>query len=130
KAQIVYSDDKGELRVEKIDGKKVLTAKDPKGLLQFSGPVETKEELDKVPAEIRQRYDKLQNNDLPAVISKQEQEDIQVNPGTDADEDDGDDNDDNDSNADVQLMNQVCNKPHGQSVAPIGQSVNYTFVKI
>ena len=40
KAQIVYSDDKGELRVEKIDGKKVLTAKDPKGLLQFSGPAD------------------------------------------------------------------------------------------
>src|ERR1700730_3571132 len=28
KAQIVYSDDKGELRVEEIDGKKVVTAKD------------------------------------------------------------------------------------------------------
>src|SRR5205807_9621542 len=71
KAQIVYSDDKGELRVEKIDGKKVLTAKDPKGLLQFSGPVETKEDLDKVPVEVRQRYEKLQTNDLPAVISEQ-----------------------------------------------------------
>src|SRR6266581_3493843 len=69
KAQIVYSDDKGELRVEKVDGKKVLTAKDPQGLLLFSGPVETKEELDKVPAEVRQRYEKLQQNDLPAVIS-------------------------------------------------------------
>src|SRR5438093_10421273 len=69
KAQIVYSDDKGELRVEKVDGKKVLTAKDPKGLLQFSGPVETKEDLDKVPADVRQRYEKLQTNDLPAVIS-------------------------------------------------------------
>ena len=34
KAQIVYSDDKGELRVEKVDGKKVLTAKDPQGLLR------------------------------------------------------------------------------------------------
>src|SRR6266481_7949162 len=68
KAQIVYSDDKGELRVEKVDGKKVLTAKDPQGLLLFSGPVETKEELDKVPAEVRQRYEKLQQNDLPVVF--------------------------------------------------------------
>src|SRR6202011_2506527 len=62
KAQIVYSDEKGELRVEKVEGKKVLTAKDPQGLLLFSGPVETKEELDKVPAEVRQRYEKLQQN--------------------------------------------------------------------
>ncbi len=69
KAQIVYSDDKGELRIEKIDGKKVLTAKDPQGLLLFSGPVETKEDLDKVPPDVRQRYEKLQQHDLPAAIS-------------------------------------------------------------
>lgn len=69
KAQIVCSDDKGELRVENIDGKKILTAKDPKGLLLFSGPVETKENLDKVPADVRQRFEKLQEHDLPAVLS-------------------------------------------------------------
>ena len=115
KAQIVYSDDKGELRVEKVDGKKVLTAKDPKGLLQFSGPVETKEDLDKVPADVRQRYEKLQNNDLPAVISEHQSE---------MDNDNDADDEDNDSDeADIQSMNQVCTKP-------AGQPVNYTFVKI
>ena len=116
KAQIVYSDDKGELRVEKIDGKKVLTAKDPKGLLQFSGPVETKEDLDKVPADVRQRYDKLQTNDLPAVISKQEQENMDDEVNVEPDDEDNDD-------ADVQSMNQVCTKPRGPRV-------NYTFVKL
>ena len=44
------------------EGKKFLTAKDPQGKLLFSGPVETKEDLDKVPAEVRQRYDKLQSS--------------------------------------------------------------------
>ncbi len=101
KAQIVYSDDKGELRVEKVDGKKVLTAKDPKGLLQFSGPVETKEELDKVPAEVRQRYEKLQTNDLPAVISEHQSE---MDNDTDIDEEDSDE-------ADIQSMNQVSVQP-------------------
>ena len=67
KAQIVFSDDKGELKLENVDGKKLLTAKDPQGKLLFSGPVETKEDLDKIPADVRQRYDKLQENDLPAV---------------------------------------------------------------
>ncbi|MBV9618267.1 MAG: PDZ domain-containing protein, partial [Verrucomicrobia bacterium] len=100
KAQIVYSDDKGELRVEKIDGKKVLTAKDPKGLLQFSGSVETKEELDKVPAEVRQRYEKLQTKDLPAVISEHQSE---INNDTDDDEDDSD--------ADIQSMSQISIQP-------------------
>lgn len=115
KAQIVFSDDKGELRVEKVDGKKVLTAKDPKGLLQFSGPVETKEDLDKVPADVRQRYDKLQQNDLPAVISEHESE-------MDNDNDADDEDTDNDQ-ADIQSMNQVCTKP-------AGKPVNYTFIKI
>jgi hypothetical protein len=65
-----------------VDGKKLLTAKDPQGKLLFSGPVETKEDLDKMPAEIRERYEKLQQNDLPA-----------VEPGTDTAEQDEDDND-------------------------------------
>lgn len=101
KAQIVYSDDKGELRVEKVDGKKVLTAKDPKGLLQFSGPVETKEDLGKVPADVRQRYEKLQTNDLPPVISEHQSE-----MDSDTDMDDEDDND-----ADIQSMSQISIQP-------------------
>ena len=107
KAQIVYSDDKGELRVEKIDGKKVLTAKDPKGLLQFSGPVETKEDLDKVPADVRHRYDNLQTKDLPAVISEHESE-------MDNDNDASDDEDDN-SSAGIQSMNQISTSHFGNS---------------
>jgi PDZ domain len=85
KAQIVYSDDKGELRIEKIDGKKVLTAKDPQGLLQFSGPVETQEDLNKVPAEVRDRYQKLQEHDLPSAISSQHAD---QDKDSDVDEDD------------------------------------------
>jgi len=108
KAQIVYSDDKGELRVEKIDGKKVLTAKDSKGLLQFSGPVETKEDLDKVPADVRQRYEKLQTNDLPSIISSQ-------NADTDVDIDDNDSDDEGDNDADVQPMNQVSARHFNKS---------------
>lgn len=67
KAQIVFSDDKGELKLETVAGKKLLTAKDPQGKLLYSGPVETKEDLDKVPADVRERYEKLRQQDLPAV---------------------------------------------------------------
>jgi hypothetical protein len=83
KAQIVFSDDEGEMKLETVDGKKVLTAKDPQGKLLFSGPIETKEDLDKVPGEIRQRYEKLRQNDLPTVA-----------PRTDAHEDESGDTDD------------------------------------
>jgi hypothetical protein len=65
KAQIVFSDKQGELKLETVDGKKILTAKDAQGRLLFSGPIDTKEELDKIPADVRRRYDKLEQEDLP-----------------------------------------------------------------
>ena len=66
-----------------MDGKKLLTAKDPQGKLLFSGPVETKEDLDKIPADVRARYQRLQQNDLPAAESASD-----ANDGDEADADD------------------------------------------
>src|SRR2546430_12329738 len=71
KAQIVFCDGKGEMKLETVSGKKLLTAKDPQGKLLFSGPVETKEDLDKMPAEVQERYEKLREHDLPAVAAPQ-----------------------------------------------------------
>src|SRR5205807_9745033 len=65
KAEISYTDAQGEMKIEVADGKKLLTAKDPQGKLLFSGPVSTPEELNKVPADVRQRYEKLEQKDLP-----------------------------------------------------------------
>ena len=89
KAQIVFSDGKGEMKLENVNGKKLLTAKDPQGKLLFSGPVETKEDLDKVPADVRDRYERLKQNDLPAVAPRSD-----VDNGEDADDDDVDKEDD------------------------------------
>jgi hypothetical protein len=72
------------MKLETVDGKKLLTAKDPQGKLLFSGPVETKEDLDKVPADVRQRFNKLQENDLPNVGASDEDNDEEM----DMDEDD------------------------------------------
>jgi serine protease Do len=83
KAQIVFSDDKGELKIEPVDGKKVLTAKDPQGKLLFSGPVETKEDLAKVPADVRQRFEKLQDRDIPSVTFSDDDEAADVDDGDD-----------------------------------------------
>src|SRR5436189_1521279 len=65
KAQIVFRDGKGEMKLENANGKKLLTAKEPQGKLLFGGPVETKEDLDKVPADVRERYERVKQNDLP-----------------------------------------------------------------
>jgi hypothetical protein len=105
KAQVVYSDDKGEMRLEMANGKKLLTAKDPQGRLLFSGPVDTKEEQDKMPAEVRERYTKLETSDLGgnsttfSYTSKDDADDEDDNDN-DNDADDEDDNDaDNDDGA-------------------------------
>jgi hypothetical protein len=91
KATIVFTDDKGEMKLETVDGKKILTAKDPQGKLLFSGPVDSKEDLDKVPANVRERYDKLENKDLP-----------KVGPNTFVNTEDMDNDNDNDNdNANV-----------------------------
>src|SRR2546425_3267446 len=86
KAQIVFSDDRGELKLENVDGKKLLTVKDPQGKLIFSGPVESKEDLDKLPADVRERYEKLQQDDLPEVAPRP---DADKGDDADGDEDEG-----------------------------------------
>ena len=110
KAQIVFSDDKGEMKLETVDGKKLLTAKDPQGKLLFSGPVETKEDLDKIPAEVRQRYDKLQEEELRAVA-----------PPSDANED-GDSADANDNDNETPPMEQVSTNSFSR-VPPLFRTV-------
>ena len=86
KAQIVFSDDKGEMKMETVDGKKMLTAKDPQGKLLFSGPVETKEDLAKVPPDVRQRFDKLQERDIPSVTSSDENDNDEDSDANDEDD--------------------------------------------
>jgi hypothetical protein len=107
KAQIVVTDPHGEMKIESVNGKKMLTAKDPQGRLLFSGPVDSKEELDKVPAEVRQRYDKLEQKDLPGVISTVSSDgDDDADDDSDSD-DDGDADDDDNSEPSEASLRQV-----------------------
>lgn len=104
KAQIVFSDEKGELRIDAVDGKKVLTAKDPQGRLLFGGPVDTQEEIDKIPEDVRKRFETLQDRDLRSVIAADDEDD---NGDEDLSGDDGDDDegaDDDDSGGSVEQV--------------------------
>ena len=102
KAQIVFSDDKGELKLANVDGKKLLTVKDPQGKLLYSGPVDTKEDLDKMPADVRERYNRLEQSDLPTVAPRSN-----TGGADDADEDDADDQDDDDEEDTPEVSQQV-----------------------
>ncbi|MEP7072024.1 MAG: PDZ domain-containing protein [Verrucomicrobiota bacterium] len=102
KAQITFSDDKGEIRIDQDNGKKIVTAKDAQGRLLYSGPAETKEDLDKMPPEVRDRYNGLQQNELPKITSKQIESDEDANDD-DEDSDADDDSDDSSGTSGVSL---------------------------
>ena len=113
KAQVVYSDEQGEMRIENVNGKKQLTAKDPEGKLQFSGPVDSKEDLDKIPADVRARYEKLEQKDLPAVAPNPpaKPEAKQDTAENDDAEDSDDDSDDAVKSGAIGGMQQVSYSP-------------------
>jgi hypothetical protein len=64
-----------------------------------------KEDRDKMPPDVRERYEKLQQNDLPAVA-----------PGTDVDDEDEDDADDDDEA--TPLTDTVFALPYVQCISP------------
>ncbi len=100
KAEIVFSDAKGEMKIASVDGKKQLTAKDPQGRLLFSGPVETEQDRAKMPADVRERFEKLQENDLPSVV-------MPIPPVPPAPPVAPDTDEDNDNDSDSGEVNQV-----------------------
>ena len=67
KATITFSDEQGELKLEKVDGKKMLTAKDAEGKVLFNGPIDTAEQRAKIPAGVRERFEKLEAQELPEI---------------------------------------------------------------
>lgn len=56
-----FSDEKGSFELKIDDGKKSLVAKNPKGDVVFSGPVNTPEERKNMPAEVRERLEKIES---------------------------------------------------------------------
>lgn len=66
-ATINWSDDEGELKIERVDGKKTLMAKDKSGKVLFNGPIDTQEQRAKVPQNVRERFEMLEDQDLPEV---------------------------------------------------------------
>lgn len=118
KAQIVFSDDKGELKLANVDGKKLLTAKDPQGKLLFSGPVETKEDIDKMPADVRERYKRLEQNELATVAPRSD-----TGSADDADTDDADDQDDDDDEDTADVSQQISFESAPRDMIP--QSISF-----
>src|SRR5262245_45206455 len=119
KAQIVFSDDKGELKLANVDGKRLLTVKDSQGKLVFSGPVETKEDLDKMPADVRERYNRLEQSHLPTVAPRSD-----TDSAEDADADDADDEDDGDDDEESgEVSQQVSFQSAPRDIA--SQSISF-----
>lgn len=63
-SNISYSDDDGSIEIKADDGKRELTVKDAKGKVTFQGPINTKEERMKLPAEVVKQLEKLDNDTI------------------------------------------------------------------
>jgi serine protease Do len=59
-SNMVFTDDQGALELTIKDGKKTLIAKNPKGEQIYSGPVNTPEERNALPREVRDRLNKIE----------------------------------------------------------------------
>ena len=65
-AQITIEDDRHKMTVSSRAGRKHLRVEDKSGKVVFEGPIETKEELDKIPADLRQAYTDILLDAAPA----------------------------------------------------------------
>ncbi|MBI2511375.1 MAG: PDZ domain-containing protein [Opitutae bacterium] len=54
-----YSDDEGSIEITASKGQRDLTVKDAKGGVTFKGPINTDEEREKLPAEVKKRLGKI-----------------------------------------------------------------------
>src|SRR5688572_1183482 len=125
KATILFTDAQGEMKIENVSGKKILTAKDPQGRLLFSGPVDSQEEIDKLPPEVRQRYDKLEQKDLPSIAPNQfvEKEDEAAEEDEANAEDDGDEDD-----ASTEVTNAALQQVSFNGCPRSAYSLNVTLI--
>jgi len=60
----VFSDEQGSVEVNSTEGKRELTVKDKKGAVTFSGPINTPEEHEKLPAEVKERLEVIGGAEL------------------------------------------------------------------
>lgn len=61
KSRVISDDDKGSLELTINDGKKYLVAKNVKGVEVFAGPVNTPEERQTMPEDVRARLEKIED---------------------------------------------------------------------
>ena len=76
----VFSDNSGTVEVQASEGKRELTVKNPKGEITFQGPIKNAEDRAKLPAEIVERLNKIENVDLNDEPGKDFEQETTVEP--------------------------------------------------
>ncbi len=85
KGNMVYSDDEGSIEVKADDGKRELTVKDAKGKVLYEGTVNSKEEREKLPKEIKERLSRVERAEFSFEIGEDfKVEGADVRPATPA----------------------------------------------
>ncbi|HEX2860896.1 MAG TPA: PDZ domain-containing protein [Lacunisphaera sp.] len=77
---LVFSDDQGSIEVDSPAGKRRLTLKNKEGEITFQGPIDTPEENDKLPAEVKARLEAVHGVELNDDAGKIKVETKVINP--------------------------------------------------
>ena len=76
----VFTDDTGTVEVQANEGKRELTVKNPKGEVTFRGPINNAEDRAKLPAEVVDRLQKIEQSDLNAEPGEDFEQHMAVEP--------------------------------------------------
>jgi hypothetical protein len=82
-AKVFIKDDNGEIEMSSKDGKRVVVAKDARGVVMFEGPIDTEEERKALPEKVRRKLDSIQVRGVGAGAAVEAPVVLRLPPGAD-----------------------------------------------
>ena len=80
----IVANDDGRVELREVNGKRTVTILDKAGAQQYSGPLDTQEDREKIPAELRSRVEQAEASAGPKAVIPPLAPPVPVAPGSDA----------------------------------------------
>jgi len=80
----IVANDDGRVELRETNGKRTVTILDKAGAQQYTGPLDTQEDREKIPAELRSRVEQAEAPDGPKAVVPPLTAPVPVLPGGDA----------------------------------------------
>lgn len=80
KGNFVFSDEAGSVEVQAAEGNRVIIVKNPRGEITFEGPINDEEQRGKLPPEVVERLQQIENVDLDCEAGEDFEQEAVVEP--------------------------------------------------